>query len=253
MGIRTCFVTFNKVILAIINVVVVIVGLATFVLGVAAKTTNTLFFDIVTNGTFDIPILLIIFGLVLAIVGIVGFIATICAHKFVSKIVLFIYAAFLVVIILVDIGGAIAALVEKNRIAATFNTSAHENFKQIGVGNDRFHSWDNIQTQFSCCGVDTYTDWFTVVWKNNCTGCVPASCCKDKNNCFIQPPSTDPASLYWPDGCAKYISDQVGGHIGAVAGVVIFIVFVLIAIVVITCLATFCKAESSYSRFDESK
>ena len=34
-----------------------------------------------------------------------------------------------------------------HQIAATFNTSAHENFKQIGVGNDRFHSWDNIQTQ----------------------------------------------------------------------------------------------------------
>ena len=48
--------------------------------------------------------------------------------------------------------------------------------------NDKQHdgvkqTWDIVQSDFKCCGVEKYSDWFDTPYGKNVSG-VPDSCCK---------------------------------------------------------------------------
>lgn len=41
-----------------------------------------------------------------------------------------------------------------------------------------------LPSQFSCCGVENYMDWYNVIWNASCPNvtdeCVPVSCCVEQ-------------------------------------------------------------------------
>uniref|UniRef100_UPI00398EFDD4 tetraspanin-4-like n=1 Tax=Pristiophorus japonicus TaxID=55135 RepID=UPI00398EFDD4 len=63
----------------------------------------------------------------------------------------------------------------------------------IGLTN----AWSIIQTDFRCCGVSNYTDWFEVF---NTTQ-VPDSCCREYSaSCGLHSPDT-----WWKDACYERV------------------------------------------------
>ena len=54
--------------------------------------------------------------------------------------------------------------------------------------------------QMSCCGKTNFTDWFSIDWDGKgVSTSVPASCCKDEDNCIhteISPDMPDDADIY---------------------------------------------------------
>merc|ERR1712168_1080369 len=93
------------------------------------------------------------------------------------------YGILLAVVLIAQVGGGIAAF------------AGYE-----GVTN----TWNLVQANFKCCGVENYKDWEKRFPTNGTApGTVPDSCCKaEKENCGVRP---DPSSL-WADGCFSKFS-----------------------------------------------
>ncbi|XP_032624456.1 tetraspanin-4-like [Chelonoidis abingdonii] len=67
-------------------------------------------------------------------------------------------------------------------------------------------AWDTVQTEFRCCGVQNYTDWFEV---HNGTG-VPESCCLEHGAACS---GLDAA--WWKEPCYEKVKSWVGENIWA--------------------------------------
>ena len=62
-----------------------------------------------------------------------------------------------------------------------------------------------LPSQFSCCGVVNYTNWYNITWNTTCNSntsfdkCVPLSCCTElarmEKTCTVM--ATDPAGTYF--------------------------------------------------------
>ncbi|XP_049826004.1 tetraspanin-9 isoform X2 [Aethina tumida] len=79
----------------------------------------------------------------------------------------------------------------------------HYNVTATGP-NSLVNIWDNMQTQFRCCGVDNYEDWFDIdSWPGHRwvpdTCCFPAYADKDCGK-------SQSSANYYPDGCYRQIN-----------------------------------------------
>uniref|UniRef100_T1PF15 Tetraspanin n=1 Tax=Musca domestica TaxID=7370 RepID=T1PF15_MUSDO len=89
--------------------------------------------------------------------------------------------------------------------------------------NDVTFMWDYVQRTFTCCGVESYKDWNTVL-----NGSLPLSCCRNpvghvgSFTCTMNNEDVNRYSL----GCLSEFSNYIAAHavsLGA-AGVVIAII-----------------------------
>ncbi|CAM5174112.1 unnamed protein product [Eretmochelys imbricata] len=67
-------------------------------------------------------------------------------------------------------------------------------------------AWDTVQTEFRCCGVQNYTDWFEV---RNGTG-VPQSCCLEHSA-----PCSGIGTAWWQEPCYEKVKSWVGENVWA--------------------------------------
>ncbi|XP_072447982.1 tetraspanin-4-like [Chiloscyllium punctatum] len=128
----------------------------------------------------------------------VGFLGCVGAIKE-NKCLLLSFFTLLLMIFLLEIVGGILFCVYRNQI----DTYARDDLKEglwlfetdgnIGLTN----AWSIIQTDFGCCGVSNYTDWFEAF---NMTQ-VPDSCCQEYSvSCGLHSPDT-----WWKDACYEKV------------------------------------------------
>jgi len=84
--------------------------------------------------------------------------------------------------------------------------------QQYGIDMERTQAVDRIQTELSCCGAESYSDWLTSGWYLNSTdkNPVPDSCCKTfSEGCGARDhPSNIPYT-----GCIHKISLELSSHL----------------------------------------
>merc|ERR1711992_169327 len=118
----------------------------------------------------------------------------------------------------------------KNEIEKNMKT-AMQNYGE----NDKQHdgvkqTWDIVQSDFKCCGVEKYSDWFDTPYGKNIEG---SSDIQDKintNGCFSQ--------------FEVEILDNVGIAIGVGVGIAILI---LLGVIIACCQARNMREERSYA------
>ncbi|KAI1731972.1 tetraspanin family domain-containing protein [Ditylenchus destructor] len=83
-------------------------------------------------------------------------------------------------------------------------------------------TWDHMQSQFQCCGVDSYKDWyFSVQWPKN--RFVPDSCCdtsfftSEKNSMANCGKSESNKHMFYQTGCHELFTDYILQHLYLVA------------------------------------
>ncbi|XP_059584196.1 tetraspanin-4 isoform X7 [Alligator mississippiensis] len=67
-------------------------------------------------------------------------------------------------------------------------------------------AWDTVQTEFRCCGVQNFTDWFEI---QNATA-LPESCCLEHGT-----PCHSPTATWWKEPCYEKVKRWVGENIWA--------------------------------------
>eukprot|EP00092_Neocalanus_flemingeri_P014801 GFUD01015975.1.p1 GENE.GFUD01015975.1~~GFUD01015975.1.p1 ORF type:complete len:274 (+),score=61.70 GFUD01015975.1:75-896(+) len=100
-------------------------------------------------------------------------------------------------------------------------------------------TWDQVQADLSCCGVNSPNDWmtynarydgssFAVSGDSYLLAKVPQSCCAtaiDKDMCMVTPTAANGAFV---QGCFAQVRSQIENHINVVGGVSIAVIVIMV-------------------------
>ena len=142
------------------------------------------------------------------------------------------FAVLLSVIFILMIAGGIAAYVLRNDVedkVVDILLTAEKNYKkETGVTE----TWDRLQREFTCCGVENYTEWQSF----NLSTTYPRSCCADESDTAKCPKDSpiDVAELNrtpCEDAFVSWLKDKVA----IIGGVGIGLAFIMVVGVLFAC------------------
>ncbi|CAH2318870.1 tetraspanin-4 isoform X1 [Pelobates cultripes] len=181
--------------------------------------------------------LFMVTGSVIMVVGFIGCLGAVTEHRC----LLLTFFVVLLIIFVLEMISMILFLTYKEE----FHSYAQEDLKKglklyktngnLGLTN----AWDIVQTQFRCCGVKNYTDWYDV--SNNFT--VPHSCCSEHHEDCQSMPTT-----WWKDPCYVKVKEWVALNMSSVRifGICILIVQVFGLVFSMLMYCQVLKAEKYY-------
>lgn len=245
MGFVDCLRRFSQIVLIAINVIVVLLGFATMVIGIWARVDNQVYFEITNNSSVSqLSILLIIVGLFIMIVGGIGAVGAIFASTVFGRITLGLYSVILALLVFCEVVAGIAAAVEKGKLESAFRNASNDTFQKYN-GTD---VWNDYEKQLHCCGVESWKDYAQILGKDE----VPQSCCDptkaSATECkeFRINPDEQTADQYlFTTGCADAVINGVKNNLGAIAGGAIVLGLFQIAGVVMACFVAIYNSRDS--------
>ncbi|XP_069751203.1 tetraspanin-4a isoform X2 [Narcine bancroftii] len=133
-----------------------------------------------------------------SVATIIGFLGCVGAIKE-NKCLLLSFFVLLLLIFIVEVIAGILVCVYRAQIDTHARDDLTDGLQLFGTdGNIGLtNAWSIVQTDFRCCGVSNYTDWFEVF---NATQ-VPDSCCREYTvSCGLHSPET-----WWRDACYERV------------------------------------------------
>lgn len=205
-------------------------GIALIVIGiyVQIELNNTLIMS--SASASGAPIVIIVVGVVIFFVSFFGC----CGAWKESYCMVTTFAILLTIIFLVEIAAAIAGYIFKDKVRTLLHDGLEDGMKKYNDSVLR-EAIDNLQKEYSCCGVNNYTDWFSIPpFKAN--NSVPSSCCW-ANATSLDTCGRNPPQSINTGGCVKSIEAWLRKHIVIVAAVALGIAFFeLLGIIFACCL-----------------
>ncbi|PAA58428.1 hypothetical protein BOX15_Mlig006964g2 [Macrostomum lignano] len=241
-----CFQTFMKILTGILSIVFLILGIALMIVGFIlqfGKDVLVKYLEAYTNElneylkaagaqfnvsdyigylpsiTGNVPVVFIVMGAVMAVVGIIGLVA-ICKE---NKCALTIYIIILAVLIV----GQLTLVIVYYAARDTFSARAREYMQQTidtkytGYNNTNMETvlWNVFHMSLSCCGINNGSDFLSsTTWPRyvNYSGkyydsvAYPLTCCKLTNwTACLHTNHTDAAYSNWNIGCYNLIDRVV--------------------------------------------
>ncbi|XP_065644809.1 tetraspanin-6 isoform X2 [Hydra vulgaris] len=153
-------VTFVKGLFLVFNFVFWISGLALLVIGIMAKFAFKYFMKLSSDIDYNLaPYVMIGCGIFIVLIGFCGCWAAIKQHSWVLKLYMFI----MVLLVLSEVGGAIAGYILKGKLASGLKEGMMKAVKNYYSNKDLHDAMDEIQAKYvKCCGVNSYQDYFNV-------------------------------------------------------------------------------------------
>lgn len=239
-----------KYIIFIFNFFLFMTGVALIVMGAYVHIEMNQYLNFLDDSYLTSQTVFIVVGVVILVVGFFGC----CGACTESYCMMYTFAILLAVVIITEIGLAIAVYVfrgqahdEINRkmIEGLKNYSDDPNSPYAGVTN----TWTVIQSDFNCCGVTSYENWKNATFSQGAN--VPASCCKaipptrECGNGMLD--GTGDLNNIYQEGCLKKLELFVEENISVVGGIAIGIVVLQILGVLVSCmLAGNMKRRANY-------
>jgi len=217
--------------------------ISTIVLGIAiyALSAGSQFYEVLEESTSDGVADSAVFSnagiIALAIVAAITVIVTFFGCCGAIKENACMLGTYFVIILILFISLVVAAVVGYNKKFDTVPKPLKETMKKYKQGSKTMKAWDKIQKDFSCCGVEDWTEWQSVkdsetgISFNTSASKVPDSCCKgfvpdeDLTTCREEPGSiTKPSKL---KGCYTKFKDGVDGNKNAILGISITVLLIM--------------------------
>lgn len=232
-----------KTLLTIFNFTFLVIGIGILVVGVLSRTRFMSYLELSTIDFSNAPWAMIAIGSFIFIVGVMGCCATLKGNICLLRT----YGLLLAIIFICELAGAIMAIVFNSKVDSGFQdgmTIAIQNYSQPDYKN----AVDNAQKDLQCCGVDNYTDWWTLQTYDVDT--VPASCCSnltwcndhiksDDNVIDITPIKDDVTVAVYDMGCHKKMFDMVNSNLTIIIGSMFGVAFFqVIGLILACCLAS---------------
>jgi len=231
--------------LLVVNLIIFGCGVAVLGGGIYMQVEMSNYLMFLDNQAVSTATVLIVIGALITLVSFLG-----CCGSFTSNGCLMkTYGVLLVILLIAEIGTAIAIYVFKGDIKDIINQGMGE--ARINYGEDKFpaqtESWDLVQENFHCCGISGYEDWknVTSLEPNNA---VPDSCCiKVEKTCgYKQLPKAN--DKIYQTGCLDKFEKEINDHAGIAAGIGVGIfVIQLITIIAAFCLGKRMDYESEFA------
>lgn len=215
-----------KILLFIFNLIFVAVGIALVACGAYVQVALKDYFELIEGSFSSAAALLIAVGVLIFLIAFFGC----CGAYKENHLCVMIYAVLLVIIFILEISGGIAGFVLKDKA-----TGMVKEYMEKSLKNDN-KVWDEVQKDFTCCGVDGPKDWEANP-KYNTT--LPKSCCAS-----LLANQTCTEGLAYTQGCLTKFSNFVEDKIYIIGAVGIAFAFIqMIGIVFACCLARAIRRE----------
>jgi len=228
----SCLGCINKTLLYILNLVLFLFGLAVVVIASIALSKTSEFGDLLTEGTFTLPIIVLIVGIFILLLGFFGC----CGAKKENSCMLYTYSTVLLCLVIAQVTCGILLLVYKDSAEDFIKEGMDEAFdKYNNPKDDHFtDALDNIQQELKCCGTvgpDIYQNGTYMSNDDVADGC----CIDMKTGCgsgYFD--HGNPADIY-QDGCYDVIKDELLGLGLGISGLVLAAAGVQLVIVILAC------------------
>jgi len=244
---NSCWQSFVKYFVVIFNLFFALAGLVLIGLGTYLQVKAKQYLDFLNSTYTNTPIVLIIIGVAIFIVAFLACCGA-CTEK---SWMVYTYSGILLAILLTQFGAGIAAFVLNGDLSHTIESNMVDGMKNYGTDEHGgvTDTWDFVQQELKCCGVETYTDWGKV--QGGPQG-VPDSCCKHKTeNCGNMDMETGfNISTIYTDGCLVVVEEKFVSNIGLVAAAVVGLALVEVLGIIMSCyLGSKIKRAEQYERF----
>lgn len=238
-----CFENLIKYIMFFVNALFVLAGIVLIGFGAYAQIKSKNVLNFVGDNYTNTPIAIVVLGVIIFAIAFFGCCGT-CKD---NKCMMYTYGILLAVVLIAQVGGGIAAFAMKGDLEQEITKNMRgglEHFADPGYEGVT-NTWNLVQANFKCCGVENYKDWEKRYPTNGTApGTVPDSCCKaEKENCGVRP---DPSSL-WADGCFSKFSQTFTDNLSYVGIVAVCIAAAeLLTIAFACCLGRRMGSDSRY-------
>lgn len=157
-----------------------------------------------------------------------------CGSWFQSKCLLTVYLSSIIFIMIVEIFIGILCFIFQTQISQTLQSELLNGIQlrySLNNTNGIQSTWDHIQTNFHCCGVNNYTDWYQInAWPDKLR--VPNSCCRPNNATFMNDENVcgfdaeSDLKYIWKYGCLQKIHHYLLTNIHSVGITSIIFAFI---------------------------
>jgi len=222
------------------NFLIFILSCVVLGLGIWVVVDRSSFLDLLDQTNASVPIynsavILILFVSVSAII--ISFLGCCGAYRE-SRCMLGTYFIFnLALLVLITVGAIIGMAQGVGKLSSPLldTLARYDSSRSTAIET----TWDQVQADFSCCGVDSPQDWLeyngmfqgdTMYARGNTylLARVPESCCSaasDKDKCMVTPTQYNGA---FAQGCFALVQAQVEQHVRVLGGVSIAVIVIMV-------------------------
>lgn len=236
---------FTKAALFIINFAIFAAGVAVVALASVIINKDDTYGTLLIQGVFTLPIIILIVGLIIVIIGFLGC----CGAMKGSSCMLKTYAFIIIVMLIAEVTLGILLLVYPKQAEDIIKSGMEDVFKEYGTNEATDKSVDAIQSDLHCCGVNGYDDWKQYPYGQRGNGNVSRGCCledDDSDTCFMgrnDLTESEAAKYIYTRGCFEALKEDLQGvTIGL--GVVLFIM-AIVQVLAVTCACGLAKKAGS--------
>jgi len=217
-----------KYLLFAFNLVFVIAAIALIAVGAYVQIKLVDYYDFFQNEYTGPGILLIVVGVFIFLIAFFGCMGALKENYCLTMS----FAVLLAIVFIMMIAGGIAAYVLRNDIESEVEsilTKAQKNYDQSGHDGVT-KTWDKLQREFTCCGVNNATEWLTVL-----NGTFPISCCKDEGSTSCTGSSPIPLNDVKKTPCETAFVNWLKDKVAIIGGVGVGIAFIMVVGVLFSC------------------
>lgn len=201
-------------------------------------------------------IIIVVVGSVMIVIGFLGCCGSCCENAT----CLFIFASVLVILVMGQVATGILVGIYYDPLVNSVSEMMNETLKNHYFGSwastPETVAWDQLQVEFSCCGVAGPSDWVGSWWHTNLTNGteptwpVPATCCvlinSDHKNpiplnsslCSVAASnlSANHREIYLhTQGCEAKFHHWVSSHLAIIIGVAIGLIAIQVFEIIVSC------------------
>ncbi|KAL7638830.1 UNVERIFIED_CONTAM: hypothetical protein RMT77_010364 [Armadillidium vulgare] len=117
---------------------------------------------------------------------ILGILAVCCTAKG-QPVLVYIYAAFLLVVLVILLGAGVSGWAYRGRLKTSYEEGLARAFTEYGRSSEKNSSVDSLQRTLRCCGIHNASDWVAMPFGQTHEPPFPLSCCREfhENVCML--------------------------------------------------------------------
>ncbi|XP_026757735.1 CD63 antigen [Galleria mellonella] len=227
-----------KYLLFLFNLLFAITGLIILIVGIKAEVNSSPYIDLTDENFYtSAPVVMIIVGIIVFVVAFFGC----CGAVKENHCMIITFSVFLLIIFLAELGVGIAGYVKHKDLENSILRHLNDTIKDYPTNPDVQRTFDIIQTDLKCCGINGPNDW-----ENNKLP-IPNTCCDGQvitngtpAECSINSPTLH------NKGCLAEVVSHLQEIAAVLGGVGIGIAIVQLLGVIFAC----CLARSIRSQYE---
>ncbi|CAB0037634.1 unnamed protein product [Trichogramma brassicae] len=224
-----------KYLLFLFNLVFAITGIVFISVGAVILITYRDYNNFVDIWMFAVPVLMIIVGVVVFITSFFGC----CGAVKENHCMIITFSVLLILIFVLELGAGISGYMMRGKVSSMLEKCMNDTLVAYNSREDYRTSWDIMQHDLQCCGVDRPSDWERAGFTGNT---LPQSCCTEMQG--IDPTCDMNDIKSNTEGCKQQLQRKIEENGLILGGVGIGVALIqLIGVLFACCLARSIRRE----------